>query len=278
MISSADLALAYRIEIAEAANIAAIAEAAKGTIPETVVEPFAGGKAVFAGPGSSMTHAVGVGLKGPVSSDELEQMEEFFRSRGAACVIDLCPLADASVLAFAQCRPYRVAEFNNVMVRRIEPGELFTPCPGIEEIASDEQEGWSRVICQGFAEYMPVTEEMIAMMSATCNVCRCWLARLPAARLDDSPAESGTTSGAGAAMGIRDGIAFFYGDATLPQARRQGLQAGLIRARLQAAQYSGCDLAMACVLPGSISHRNYERAGFQLFYMRVNLIREFDRA
>jgi hypothetical protein len=32
---------------------------------------------------------------------------------------------------------------------------------------------------------------------------------------------------------------------------------------------------MTTVLPGSGSHRNYERAGFQLIYMRVNLIREF---
>jgi len=32
---------------------------------------------------------------------------------------------------------------------------------------------------------------------------------------------------------------------------------------------------MVSVLPGSGSHRNYERAGFELIYMRVNLMREF---
>lgn len=40
-----------------------------------------------------------------------------------------------------------------------------------------------------------------------------------------------------------------------------------------AAARAGCDLAMASVLPGSGSHRNYERGGFQLVYMRVNVSR-----
>jgi GNAT superfamily N-acetyltransferase len=276
MISTADLTLAYRIEVAEAANIAAIAEAAKGTIPKTVVELFAGGKAVFAGPGSPMTHAVGIGLSGPVSTDELERMEDFFRRRGSACVIDLCPLADVSVIAFVQSRHYRVAEFNNVMLRRIEPRETFAPQGGVREIGSGEEETWSRAICRGFAEYMPVTEEMVAMMSATSNVSRCWLAGQASALTADYQEAPGTEPLAGAALGIRDGIGFLYGDATLPHARRRGWQTELIRARLQAAQQNRCDLAMACVLPGSTSHRNYERAGFQLVYMRVNLIREFE--
>ena len=76
-------------------------------------------------------------------------------------------------------------------------------------------------------------------------------------------------------MGIRDATALFYGDATLPSARRQGWQSAFIRCRLAAAQQQGSDLAMASVLPGSGSNRNYERAGFQLIYMRVNLMREF---
>lgn len=203
-------------------------------------------------------------------------MEAFFRRRGAACVIDLCPLADASVLTFVQSRPYRVAEFNNVMLRHIEPGEAFAPCSGVWEIASEEREAWSRVVCRGFAEHIPVNEEMIATMSASCDVCSCWLAR----RINELPGgnsgASRTEPEAGAAMGVRDGIAFLYGDATLAHARRQGQQTRLIRARLRAAQQKFCDLAMACVLPGSASHRNYERAGFQLVYMRVNLIRELD--
>jgi hypothetical protein len=53
-----------------------------------------------------------------------------------------------------------------------------------------------------------------------------------------------------------------------------GWQQKLIEARLAAAQQKGCDLAATSVLPGSVSHRNYERAGFQLVYMRVVLTRD----
>jgi hypothetical protein len=35
----------------------------------------------------------------------------------------------------------------------------------------------------------------------------------------------------------------------------------------------GCDLASASVMPGSISHRNYERAGFQMLYARIMVAR-----
>lgn len=248
--------------MAEAANVATIAEAVKTVDSAAVAEAFAGGMAIFAGRGSPMTHAMGIGLNGPVHEPEIERMEEFFHSRGCPCTIDLCTLADISVLAFLQRRPYRVVEFNNVMVRPVGPSEKFVTDPGIGEIGSQEYGKWSRIVCTAFSEQMPVMEEMVATMSAGCRVSRCWLG-------------FGDRLEAGAAMNCRDGIALLYGDATLPEARGQGRQIALIQARLAAAQQSGCEFAVSCVLPGTVSHRNYERAGFQLLYMRVNLAREW---
>ena len=88
-------------------------------------------------------------------------------------------------------------------------------------------------------------------------------------------AEAGEGLVGGASMAVQDRVALFFGDAVLTKARRQGWQGALIRKRLALAQANGCDLATVSVLPGSGSHRNYERAGFQLIYMRVNLSREF---
>lgn len=79
-------------------------------------------------------------------------------------------------------------------------------------------------------------------------------------------------------MAVQEEVALFTGDAILKPARRQGWQARLIRERLAAAQRLGCQLASTTVLPGSASHRNYERAGFQLIYMRVNVMRTFEEA
>ena len=260
--SSADLAIARRLEAAEAGNCRALAQTLARYQADAAAQPFAGGVAMFAGVGSPMTHALGIGVSGPVPDEEMERMEAFFRERGSACLIDLCPLADASVIAYVQSHPYRIIEFNNVMVRSIRPDELFDPVAGVHRVPAEELGTWARVVSEGFSEAMPVTDEMTKMMMETCGGSQCWLAG------DGTPV-------AGAAMGIYEGVALFYGDATLASARRQGWQSAFIRRRLAAAQQQGCDLAVACVLPGSGSHRNYERAGFQLVYMRVNLMREF---
>ena len=34
----------------------------------------------------------------------------------------------------------------------------------------------------------------------------------------------------------------------------------------------GCDMATASTLPGSVSQRNYERAGFEVVYTKVTLV------
>ena len=239
-----------------------LAQAATSAQSEAAFEPFAGGVAVFAGIGSPMTHAVGVGMQRTVPEAELERMEAFFRDRNSPCIIDLCPLAETSVIAFLQSKPYRLTELNNVMVRRITPDGEFENYPDVRPADPDETEKVVRLILRGFSENMPFTEEMVATMTATFAPMRLWLAG------DIEPQAAG-------AMGLAGGVALFTGDATLPQARGRGLQLKLIRTRLLAAQREGCDLAVASVLPGSVSHRNYECAGFQLIYMRVNLIREF---
>lgn len=259
--SSADHVLAARLEAAEAANLMAMCGVAKNSVQAPIFESFAGGVAVFAGIGSPMTHAVGIGLGGAVPEQEMSRMEEFFRNQGSSCLIDLCPLADASVIAFVQNRPYRLIELNNVMVRRIEPDEMFEAASGVRVISEAEIPAWSRMILEAFGEQMAVSEEMVQVMASTLSASQCW-----------SAGESDPVGGA--AMGVRDGVALFYGDATLQSARRRGWQTLLIRERLESARKQSCDLAAAAVLPGSVSHRNYERAGFRLIYMRVNLSRD----
>ena len=65
---------------------------------------IAGGVAIFQAVGLPSTQALNIGMKGPVSSEELDQLEAFFHSRGSAAIIDLCTLADPSVLLFIQQR------------------------------------------------------------------------------------------------------------------------------------------------------------------------------
>ena len=266
--SSADLALAGRIEATDAATVAAMAHALAATRPElgAAAEPACGGNAIFGGVGSPMTHAMGIGMSGPVEEAEFDRMEAFFRSRGSPSLIDLCPMADPTVARFVQERGYRVIEFNNILVRGLEPGEQFPSPPPqvlIEQVRPEQDGLWSRVVARGFLEKDDVPAEFLQMMSSVRGIADAFLAFL-----DGQPAGGG-------AADAREGLASFYGDSTLVAARGHGIQRALIEHRLAHFARTGCDLAAATVVPGSASHRNYDRCGFQLIYMRVNLMREW---
>ena len=64
-------ALAQRLEAAEAANGICCAMAQEGA----AVEHVAGGSAIFVGVNSMLTHAVGLGLHGPVTAADVDRME-----------------------------------------------------------------------------------------------------------------------------------------------------------------------------------------------------------
>jgi GNAT superfamily N-acetyltransferase len=259
LFSSTDMALARRIE-------AGHAHSATASDPGVSVETIGGGWSIFHAVDSPMTQAIGVGMNGAVDAAELERLEAFFHSRGSAAIIDMCTLADASLLGMIHERGYMVREISNVLVRRLDPDEEFPALePGVkvEPVAAHQYPAWTRVVVQGFASQDDVPEEQVAMMAS--------LNPWPEAFFGLWEG----SQGAGAAMGIHDGLATFFGDATRVGARGHGLQLALIRHRVQRAAQLGCDLATASVVPGSVSNRNYERAGFQLVYGRVMVSRAF---
>jgi len=77
----------------------------------------------------------------------------------------------------------------------------------------------------------------------------------------------------GASMRMFEGIAQLTGAATLPDKRRRGVQSALLSTRLAHASRRGCDLAVVTTQPGSKSHENVQRQGFELLYTRAVLVR-----
>ena len=259
-----DLALAKRLELAERQAAVEGTETLARLRPgaAAAAEPLAGGMAIFCGVNSPITQAVGIGLDGPVSEAEIARLEEFYFSRGDAVRVELCPLADASVLEQFGKRGYRVTEFSNMMARPIAPGEHWpAPAPGImiERTGPDEAELWTRTVAQGFAEHFPVTPELLEVMQmfALAPRAECYLARV-----------DGEIAGGGC-VSLREGVAGLFGASTLPTFRKRGVQTALLHARLARAAAAGCDLAACIALPGSISQRNILRQGFQTLYTRV---------
>jgi hypothetical protein len=251
-------ALAQRLEAAEAANGICCALAQEGA----AVEQVAGGMVIFVGANSMLTHAVGLGLQGSVTAVDVDRVEHFFRSRGAAVNVDLCPYAHPTLTAHLSSRGYRIAEFNNVMVRGLDVTEAFSPAPGVRPAQPGEARLWAHTVGAGFFERDALSPEELDVGLTLFHApgFRCFFACV-----DGVPA-------AAAAMSVHDGVALLFADSTVRAWRGRGLHAALIRARLDEAVRAGCDLAAAGVLPGSVSERNYLRTGFHVAYTKVGLI------
>jgi len=258
-----DLELARELELSEAAAAVACAKMMMDLQPDAgaAIEPIAGGYALYCGPNSPVTQAVGLGLSGSVSAEEFDQLESFYFSRNEPVRVETCPLADATLIELYKDREYHVSEFSNVMVRPVRDGANSAPPAGIEirSIGRDEMELWVMTVAQGFAENYPVTQEILSVMKM--------FALVPSTEL--FVARIGGQVAGGATLAVRGRIAGLFGASTLPDFRNRGVQTALVNTRLRRAREAGCELAMSLAQPGSISQRNITRQGFQTLYTRV---------
>jgi hypothetical protein len=271
-----DDALARRLELAEAEGGASCGIALAREKPDSgaCVETIAGGRAVFTGVGSPISQATGIGLDGVVTAEEFSRLENFFFSRGAAANFETSPYADASLFLHYAKNGYCATEFTSVLFRRVGESlqsinsgngiSVGTDGVVIERVAESQLDLWVRTVCTGFAEHHAVTPELLEVMRL---FGRASGATLYLAKVD------GNVAGGGALF-VRDGIAGLFGASTLVEFRRRGVQRQLIRARMEAAQKAGCEIALTFARPGSISERNILRNGFSVAYTRTKFTRE----
>ena len=242
VLAHCDFALACRLEAAEAAFGAELTEDRIWV---------AGGCAASLGPGSPLTHALGMGMNGPVEPADFDKLEAFYSERGAAPNIDLCPLADISMIELIGARGYRPVEFNNVLVRPITDEDSGGSLPD----RAHDCEQWALTMSRCFFGEENIPDELMVASRALFNA------------KSSSSFLIGDVAGCG--FMIQAGLATFYADGTRTMARGRGLQSALIRARIALSAELGCDLATASTLPGSQSQRNYERAGFRVAYTKI---------
>jgi GNAT superfamily N-acetyltransferase len=261
-----DLNLARRLEMAEAHACRACAEAFHLQHPEfpVAVEEIAGGFAVFAGVDSPVTQAIGVGLHGDVSDSDLDRLQDFFISRGAAAAVELCPLVEMSLYDRFAKRGFHLLEVSDVLFKKLTPVDVQRRRLGIaivRKAAAHEAQLWTKTVAEGFAEHNPVTQSILSVMAGFFPAAHCFLAVV-----------EGSVAGGGA-VSARGGVCGLFGASTLPEFRGRGVQTALLQARIAWAAAQGCDLAVSITQPGSTSHRNMERQGFRVAYTRTKLIR-----
>jgi GNAT superfamily N-acetyltransferase len=187
--------------------------------------------------------------------------------------VELSCLADPSVGAQLTRRGYTLTGFENVLGLRLPVHEQLSPGEGIEIRVSgdDEIQAWLEVVVTGFAspdlEGVPShesfpresLEQVIGDMATASGFVRYLALR------DGEPA-------GGASMRKSESVAQLCGAATLPEHRRCGIQSALLASRLVDAHQAGCDVAVVTTQPGSKSHQNVQRKGFELLYTRAILV------
>jgi len=264
-----DIALAARIERAEARLIAKAADAAAG-----FVMPIAGGVASFAGPGSPFNKVAGLGFGGVPSAAALDDVENAFAARGAPVQIELAHLGDPAIGVMFSERGYALTSFENVLGRATDEAPRQATPPGIEVRPSGEEEfdAWLAVVADGFAhpdgQGVPSHEDFPrdVLERAERDFAAAGVTRY-VALLD------GAVAG-GASFHTADGVAQLAGAATTPARRRRGVHTALLTARLADAAAAGCDIAVVTTQPGSKSQENMQRHGFDLLYTRAILVKQ----
>jgi ribosomal protein S18 acetylase RimI-like enzyme len=223
---------------------------------------------IFAGLGSPIGRAVGMGFAAPVTESEMDRLEEFYFSRKAPAQVDYCPLTDISLLEIASRRGYGIAELNNVLVRPLKATESFAAPAGV-------------VIRPGAAEEVPI---MAAILQ------RAFFPSGGAPNgFDDMVSPHFSFPGSVPYVAVADGrvvacgaglvvaehrIVALFGAGTIPEFRGRGLQTALLQARMAQAARDRCEFAVVVTQGGTTSQRNAERLGFRVVYSKATLIKQ----
>jgi ribosomal protein S18 acetylase RimI-like enzyme len=265
-----DKALARRFEACEEMPQVLYARVFQKTRPElgAAEEEICGGHMIFAGLGSPIGRATGVGFDSEFTTDDLDRVQQFYRSHLAPSQVDLCPLHDASVFEMFKQRGYGIAELNNVLYRRLDPAESFPDPPagctirrGRPEEARElgaivERAFFPEGAPEAFQDLLTPLYQMEGALTFAASI-------------------NGKAVACGAGLVIPEHRVFaICGAGTAAEFRGRGLQTALLHARLEAAAQSGCEYAVVVTQGGTPSQRNCERLGFRVAYSKVSVIKE----
>jgi GNAT superfamily N-acetyltransferase len=217
-----------------------------------------GGVAVSTGTGTYVNRAWGLGITEPVTDDHLDALVAFFAERHEPAALELTPWADPETLPLLGRRGWRLSWFLGTYGRDLasdaDPRHgPRDPAIEVAPVTDADRDEWLDTVVDGNEPDGP-TERHRARR----------FAELAWSRADETAylaRRSGRAVGCGS-LEIVGGIALLGGAATLPSARRRGVQAALLAARLDVAARSGCDLAVVSADPRGGSARNIQRAGF----------------
>jgi hypothetical protein len=265
-----DPAIAARLEDVQAWRAVYYAQASQQQSSATAgaLLTVAGAPVIFAGPGLPVNRAVGLGMHGPVTATDLDEIEAFYDERRAPCVIDLCPLAHPSLLRLLESRGYYLRAWMSMLFLPLPSAPVaLNPALRITRATPAEADLWLATSARGFDESDEIAPSTLRVLAPN----------FYAKNAHSYFAWLGDTAIATGGMYPYNGVVELGGASTVVAYRQQGAQTALIQQRLDDAHTLGCDLAAVLTDPGSASQRNMQRRGFQLAYTRAICVRPFTR-
>src|SRR5687768_78565 len=178
-------------------------------------EPIAGGTMCFGGVGSWANQAMGLGMDGPASTEDIDRLIAYYESRGVEPKVELCPFADESLIRALADRNFVLREFETVQAIDLRDWSPPPTAPEVQVIqvdpSNDEQVATYQSITR--AGFAPAEPDLFARLERR-------MIGLPGlrafiARVDGEPASAGAGE-------VAPPCGALFGLTTLEKFRRRG--------------------------------------------------------
>jgi DNA-binding winged helix-turn-helix (wHTH) protein len=271
--------LAGRIDFAEARMCATVVSALgslRGFTP--IVQPIAGGLAVYSKPGSPLNKVIGLGLTKDLDLAPLAVIEEQWRLRREAVRVELSTLADPVVACTLSERGFRMVGFENVLGCHLNtlPPQKNDSRVEVELVDDDKKRAfWVEVAVKAFST-LDGTGAVAEVGYEREQLTEDFTDASTAPDFHHYLAYSGGLLAGVATLRMDGTLAQIWGGGTLPQFRGRGVQKALLLRRMQDAKAAGCEMCVIITPPGARSQENALRSGFTLLYSRAIFVKSFD--
>ncbi len=231
--------------------------------PETKLSlaELAGGCLAFSGHDVPLTRAIGVGTRGPVSEDDVNRVEAFYRSRSAPVRMVISERTHERLPEMLATRGYEAGSHMQNWWLPLEPHSTFSGPKDIEIVSAtfDQADIWVKNIAAGFEEKdWPVDETIISQRTLDTFYC---LGFSHGAQPFFAKHEGAIVGGG--VLHVSGETASLRTSSCRLQYRNQGVQKALLAHRLNAAVQAGCRIAFSSTDQPGASSTNLERFGFK---------------
>ncbi len=239
-----DDALIDRLHRLQIETLRRAAEGYARELPTSSAAPIGAGFALFAGTESPLTQVFGFGHR---VADEPAEIEAFYEGKADNWEVTVTPFTHPDTLQALHSRGYRPSHFEATLAQVVRevpedgPHQIVEVSEGDAAWMETSWRAWS-----GDEEGAFLPDDLLRAMSAM-------EARRYVALVDGKPAATASL------FQLEDG-AILAGAATRAPYRGRGLQKALLHRRLRDAGAGA--LAVMGAVPGTVSHRNAQRAGF----------------